>query len=154
MSDSSSDQVSGDHARTDYVRPDEVIPPPGGAPVQLRALAKDAIMLLPNLIKLLGRLSKDPRVPRRSKILMGGVLVYLASPIDLLPDAIPVVGVVDDLLLAAYVLNHVIDRAGEEVILEHWDGPQDLLQLVRSVLDATSSMVPKPIRKWIDRLSG
>lgn len=144
MNDSSSDRV----------RPDEVIPPPGDASVQLRALAKDAVLFLPNMVKLLGRLARDPRVPRRSKILMGGVIVYLASPIDLLPDAIPVVGVVDDLLLAAYVLNHVIDRAGEEVILEHWDGPQDLLQLVRSILDATSSMVPKPIRKWIDRLSG
>jgi uncharacterized membrane protein YkvA (DUF1232 family) len=139
---------------SEHVRPDEVIPPPGDASVQLRALAKDAAMFLPNMIKLLGRLVKDPRVPRRSKILMGGVIAYLVSPIDLLPDAIPVVGLADDLLLAAYVLNHVMDRAGEEVVLEHWDGPQDLLQLVRSVLDATSAMVPKPIRKWIDRLSG
>jgi uncharacterized membrane protein YkvA (DUF1232 family) len=141
-------------SNSDYVRPDEVIPPPGDASVQLRGLAKDAVMFLPNMIKLLGRLVKDPRVPRRSKILMGGVIAYLVSPVDLIPDAIPVVGVADDLLLAAYVLNHVMERAGEEIILEHWDGPQDLLQLVRSVLEATSSMVPKSIRKWIDRLSG
>lgn len=138
----------------DSVRPDEVIPPGGDATVQLRALAKDAVSFLPNVIKLLARLVKDPRVPRRSKLLLGGLLLYLASPIDLLPDAIPVVGLADDVLLAAYAVNHLIARAGEEVVLEHWDGPQDLLEMVRSVLDAASSLVPSPVKKWIDRFTG
>lgn len=136
------------------VRPDEVIPPRGDGTVQLRALAKDAVSFLPNLIKLLARLVKDPRVPRRSKLLLGALLVYLASPIDILPDAIPVVGMADDVLLAAYAVNHLIARAGEEVVLEHWDGPQDLLEMVRSVLDAASSLVPPPVKKWIDRFTG
>lgn len=138
----------------DSVRPDEVIPPRGDAGMQMRALAKDAVSFLPNLVKLLARLVKDPRVPRRSKLLLGGLLIYLASPIDLLPDAIPVVGMADDVLLAAYAVNHLIARAGEEVVLEHWDGPQDLLEVVRSVLDAASSLVPPPIKKWIDRFTG
>lgn len=138
----------------DSVRPDEVIPPNGNATIQLRALAKDAALFVPNVIKLLGRLVKDPRVPRRSKVLLGALALYLVSPIDLMPDAIPVVGMVDDVLLAAYAVNHLIARAGEEVVLEHWDGPQDLLEIVRSVLDATSSLVPPPLRKWIDRFSG
>jgi uncharacterized membrane protein YkvA (DUF1232 family) len=135
------------------LRPDEVIPP-GGKSLQLRALTKDLLEFLPNIIKLLGGLMKDPRVPRRSKMLLGAFLVYLVSPIDLVPDAIPVVGVVDDVLLAAYAVNHLIARAGEDVVLEHWDGPQDLLEMVRSVLDAAGSLVPPPVRKWIDRFSG
>lgn len=138
----------------DSLRPDEVIPPGGGKTAQLRALGKDLALLLPNIIKLLGRLVRDPRVPRRSKLLLGSLIVYLVSPIDLIPDLIPMVGIADDVLLAAFALNHLIDRAGEEVVMEHWDGPGDLLEMTRSVLAATTSMIPPPIRRWVDRLSG
>ena len=136
------------------VRPDEVIPPRGGSGVQVRQLAKDAVFMLPNLIKLLGRLLKDPRVPRRSKIVVGAVLAYVVSPIDLLPDFIPVAGALDDLFLVVFALNHLIERAGEEVVLEHWDGPQDILSMVRSVLTTITELVPVKIRKLIGRLAG
>lgn len=138
----------------DTIRPDEVISPEDGTAVQLRDLAKDVVLFLPNLIKLIGRLTKDPRVPRRSKVILGGLLLYIISPIDLVPDAIPVVGVMDELLLSAYALNHLISRAGPEVVLEHWDGPQDLLELVQTVLDTAGSLVPAPLQRWIDRLNG
>lgn len=138
----------------DSVRPDEVIPPKGAAAVQVRALVRDMALLLPNLLKLLSRLVRDPRVPRRSKLLVGGLLAYLASPIDLVPDMIPVLGMADDVLLAVYAVNHLIDKAGEEVVLEHWDGPQDLLDMVRSILEATSQLIPPPVKRWVDRLSG
>ncbi|HJR92836.1 MAG TPA: DUF1232 domain-containing protein [Acidimicrobiia bacterium] len=136
------------------LRPDEVIPPEGKPSLQLRVFTRDLVQFLPNLVKLLSRLVMDPRVPRRSKVLLVALVAYLASPIDFVPDAIPVVGMVDDVLLAAYAVNHLIARAGEDVVLEHWDGPQDLLEMVRSVLDASSSLVPPPLRKWIDRFSG
>lgn len=138
----------------DSIRPDEVISPDATASVQLRSLAKDVALFLPNLVKLIGRLVRDPRVPRRSKLILGGLLVYMISPIDFIPDAIPVAGRMDELLLSAYALNHLISRAGPEVVLEHWDGPQDLLELVRSILDTTGSLVPGPVQRWIDRLSG
>ena len=136
------------------VRPDEVILGEGGSSAQMRSLIRDVALFLPNLLKLLGRLLKDPRVPSRSKVLVGGLMVYLASPIDFVPDFIPVIGMADDVLLAVYGVKHLIDRAGEDVVLEHWDGPQDLLDLVRSVLETAGSMVPSPVRKWMDRLSG
>lgn len=120
----------------------------------MRALVKDVAYMLPNLIKLLSRLIRDPRVPRRSKVLIGGLVAYLASPIDLLPDAIPVLGMADDVLLAAYAINHLIEKAGEDVVLEHWDGPRDLLDMVRSILDTVSQMIPAPVKRWVDRLSG
>jgi len=94
------------------VRPDEVIPPDSGAGIQARQLAVDAALMLPNLIKLLGRLLKDPRVPRRSKLLLGASLAYVLSPIDLLPEFIPVAGLLDDIFLATFALNHLIERAG------------------------------------------
>lgn len=138
---------------TDRIKPDEVIPPTGSNAAQLRVLARDLALLVPNMVKLLTRLLRDPRVPRRSKLLLGGLVAYLASPIDFIPDVIPVLGLADDVLLAVYAINHLVEKAGEEVVLEHWDGPQDLLDMVRSVLDAVGQMVPRPIRKWVDRLS-
>lgn len=139
---------------SESLRPDEVIPPQGGAKLQMRELARDMALLLPNLLKLLTRLVRDPRVPRRSKLLVGGLLGYLASPVDVIPDFIPVVGMADDVLLAVYAVNHLIERAGEEVVLEHWDGPADLLEMVRSVLDTVGQLVPTSARRWVERLSG
>lgn len=137
------------------VRPDEVIPPEGGgAKLQARELVRDLAFLLPNVVKLLTRLVRDPRVPRRSKLLVGGMLAYLASPVDFVPDFIPIVGLADDMLLAVYAVNHLIDKAGEEVVLEHWDGPADLLEMVRSVLDSVGQLVPTSLRHWVERLSG
>ena len=139
---------------SDPLRPDEVITPSGGAAAQMRKLAADAVYLLPNLIKLLGRLVKDPRVPRRSKVVIGAALAYLVSPVDLIPEFVPVVGFADDILLVSYAVNHLITVAGEDVVLEHWDGPRDMLELVRSVLEVASDLVPPQLKRLIGRLSG
>jgi len=139
---------------SDPLRPDEVITPSGGASAQIRKLAADAVYLLPNLIKLLGRLVKDPRVPRRSQVVIGAALAYLVSPVDLIPEFIPVVGFADDVLLVSYAINHLITVAGEDVVLEHWDGPRDMLELVRSVLEVASDLVPPQLKRLIGRLSG
>lgn len=133
------------------LRPDEVIEP--GRSVRLRKVAADAINTVPNLIKLLGRLMKDPRVPRRTKIVLAAALGYIVSPVDVIPDFIPGIGMADDLLLLAFAVNHLVHVAGEEVVLEHWDGPRDLLELVRAVLDVASDMVPVRLRRLIARLS-
>lgn len=136
------------------VRADEVIPPAGGGSLQLRQLARDSVLMLPNLVKLLGRLIKDPRVPRRSKLVLVAALGYVMSPIDLLPEMIPIAGMIDDIFLVVFALNHLIERAGEEVVIEHWDGPQDLLEVVRSVLSTVNDLVPVKIRKLLGRLAG
>jgi uncharacterized membrane protein YkvA (DUF1232 family) len=120
----------------------------------MRKLAADAVYLLPNLIKLLGRLLRDPRVPRRSKVVIGAALAYLVSPVDLIPEFIPVIGFADDVLLVSYAVNHLIAVAGEDVVLEHWDGPRDMLELVRSVLEVASDLVPPQLKRLIGRLSG
>ena len=133
------------------LRPDEVIEP--GRSVRLRKLAADAVSTIPNLVKLLTRLLRDPRVPRRTKIVLAVALGYMVSPVDVVPDFIPGLGAVDDLLLLAFAVNHLVHVAGEEVVLEHWDGPRDLLELVRAILDVTSDMVPVRLRRLIARLS-
>jgi uncharacterized membrane protein YkvA (DUF1232 family) len=145
---------SREGAMNDSIRPDDVIPPTGKGSVQLRRLAGDAVTLLPNLLKLLGRVMKDPRVPRRTKLVVGAALAYLVSPIDLVPEFVPVAGVLDDLLIASFALNHLATVAGDEILLEHWDGPRDLLELVRSVLEMASDLVPAPVRRIFRGLTG
>jgi uncharacterized membrane protein YkvA (DUF1232 family) len=71
-----------------------------------RALAR----FVPDCVVLLTRLVRDPRVPRRSKVLVAALLPYLALPFDLIPDFIPVVGQLDDAILVAFVLRRVVRR--------------------------------------------
>lgn len=135
------------------VRPDEVLPPDGKS-IQTRDLVKDAVLMMPNIVKLVGRLLKDPRVPRRAKITLGLAVAYVMSPIDLIPEVIPVVGWADDVILMMFAIDSLIDRAGSEIVEEHWDGPGDLLGLVRDVVAISRNIVPKRLGQIIDRLSG
>ncbi len=135
------------------VRPDEVVPP-GGNAVQGRKMIQDTILIVPNLVKLVGRLLADPRVPRRSKIALGAAAAYVASPIDLIPDIVPVVGWADDILFLLLAIDGLITRSGPEIVEEHWDGPVDLLKLIEDVLSLARGLVPTKIRGIFDRLNG
>jgi uncharacterized membrane protein YkvA (DUF1232 family) len=135
------------------IRPDEVLPPEGRS-LQTRQLVTDAVWMMPNIIKLISRLLRDPRVPRRAKISLGLSLAYVISPIDIIPEVIPVVGWADDVIIVMFAIDSLIERAGEEVIAEHWDGPGDLLSLVRDVVGLSRNFVPKRISQILDRING
>jgi uncharacterized membrane protein YkvA (DUF1232 family) len=117
-------------------------------------LVMDTASMLPHMAKLMIRLLRDPRVPRRTKLVVGAAVAYVISPIDLIPDFIPVIGLADDILLMTFAINHMVEVAGEEVVLEHWDGSRDLLELIRSILEIASDLVPVRVRKVFARLSG
>jgi uncharacterized membrane protein YkvA (DUF1232 family) len=85
---------------------------------------------VPDCVVLCARLLRDPRVPRRRRALLVGLGAYLAMPIDLIPDFIPVAGQLDDAILVALVLRGVVRGAGTEVVAEHWPGPSQSLQAV------------------------
>lgn len=136
------------------IRPDELIPPDGGPSMQARLMARDAVLMLPNLVKLVGRLLKDPRVPRRSKVALGLAAVYVASPIDLVPEFIPVIGWADDVLFMLFAIDSLIERSGPEIVAEHWDGPGDLLAMIREVTGVARSVIPKRLSQALDRISG
>jgi uncharacterized membrane protein YkvA (DUF1232 family) len=90
--------------------------------------AKQLARLLPDLATLLRGLLRDPRVPRSSKILVGFAIVWVVSPIDLLPEFLPVIGPLDDVIVVALVLRHVVKRAGPEVVRDHWRGDPAMLE--------------------------
>lgn len=114
---------------------------------QARGFLKSALMLIPNFLKLLYRLFKDPRVPLAEKALVIGTIVYVVSPLDFIPDLIPFVGQVDDLYLVALVILRLLRRSSDEAIYEHWDGTGDLVGLLDKIEKASRYVLPKKIRE-------
>jgi uncharacterized membrane protein YkvA (DUF1232 family) len=110
---------------------------------------KSAVKLLrelPNFLKLLVRLLKDMRVPKLDRMLFGGVIAYVLLPIDLLPDFLGFMGMVDDLYLIGLALNRLFARAGANILIEHWDGnPRALGYLIEAVEDM-GALLPSKIR--------
>ena len=94
------------------------------------AAARELATLVPNLARLFRDLIRDPRVPRGSKVLLVIAAAWVASPIDLIPEFIPVLGPLDDAVVAAIVLRHVLRRAGREVVVEHWRGDPATLERI------------------------
>lgn len=88
-------------------------------------MLKEALRLLPDLLRLLRRLAADRQLPRSARIQLGLLMAYLASPIDLVPDFIPVLGYADDAIIVAAVLRSVVRRTGLDVVRSHWPGTAD-----------------------------
>jgi uncharacterized membrane protein YkvA (DUF1232 family) len=101
-----------------FVRPDEL-------------RIRDALRLLPDLVRLLRRLAGDRTLPRGVRIRLWLLLAYLALPFDLVPDFIPVIGYADDAVIVAFALRSVTRRAGPVALDRHWPGSPDGLEAVR-----------------------
>lgn len=123
-------------------------------PVPMRSrqeILREAVLLVPNLAKLLYRLLKDKRVPRKRRLAMTLVGAYVASPIDLVPDFVPVLGSIDDLLVLAFAVDYLIKASPPEVVEENWDGTEDGLELVRGIAAWGVEMLPDRLRRLVDR---
>jgi uncharacterized membrane protein YkvA (DUF1232 family) len=94
--------------------------------VEARALAR----FVPDCLVLFKRLLAEPVVPRRWRGLLVGVVAYLAFPLDLIPDFIPVIGYVDDAVVVALALRGILRAAGPEAVARHWPGPSRTLATV------------------------
>ncbi|QIK67841.1 DUF1232 domain-containing protein [Nocardioides sp. HDW12B] len=93
---------------------------------------REVLRLVPDVVRLLRRLSTDPDVPRGVRVRLVLLLGYLLMPLDLVPDVIPVVGYADDAVVVALALRSVVRAAGPEVLDRHWPGtPQGLTALKR-----------------------
>ena len=118
--------------------------------MRFRAL-RELVLLLPQLAGLVARLAGDSRVPGRVKAILGVVAVYLASPIDLIPDFIPVVGYLDDVVLVAIVLDGLLNHVDREILLEHWPGDPASLERTAAVAARVAAWVPA---RWKARVFG
>ena len=93
-------------------------------------LLQQALRLLPDLLRLLRRLASDRSLPRGVRVRLWLLLAYLAIPIDVIPDFIPVLGYADDAIIVTAVLRWVVRRAGLEALHRHWPGTDDGLAAV------------------------
>jgi len=90
-------------------------------------LARDLAAFLPSCVTLLRRLRGDPRVPRSAKIALAIAALWVISPIDLIPEFLPVIGPLDDVVIVALALRYAGRRVPESVLLEAWPGDPRLL---------------------------
>ena len=99
-----------------------------------RTDARAVAGFVPDCVVLCRRLLADRRVPRRHRALLAGLVAYLASPLDLIPDFIPVLGYLDDALIAVLALRTVRGGIARSVVRQHWPGPPQSLRVVERVV--------------------
>lgn len=121
--------------------------PGGGTGNREGASLMSMVRDVPAFLKLLGRLARDPRVSAVDKAIVAATVVYLVSPVDLIPDwVVPVVGQVEDLALLALALSRLVNNAGIGVLLDHWDGDPASLEAALDALHGATALLPGPLR--------
>jgi len=97
-------------------------------------VAKEAVRLLPDLVRLVKRLATDGAVPLRARAAVWAAIAYVAFPLDVVPDVVPLVGFTDDVLVVVLALRSVVRHSGASVLAERWPGSDDGLLVLWRVL--------------------
>lgn len=147
--------VLDDHDGVDASRPPQRLRrggrDPGRGGMSRETLA-GIVRDVPSFVKLFARLARDPRVSTMDKALVAAVLVYLVSPVDLIPDwVVPVVGQLEDVYLLALALSRLVNNAGVDVLLDHWEGSPGSLEAALGALDRAGSVLPGPIQALLGK---
>jgi uncharacterized membrane protein YkvA (DUF1232 family) len=93
-----------------------------------RGVLRDLAGFLPACVTTARRLWRDPRVPRRAKLAVGFAGLWALSPIDLIPEFLPVIGPLDDVVVAALALRYAARQVPREVLLEAWPGNPEMIE--------------------------
>lgn len=116
---------------------------------ELKERLRSFVMFLPNLVRLLGRLLKDSRVPTAEKALFAAAIVYVVSPLDFIPDVFPFIGQVDDLYVVALVILRLINRTDDTVVRQLWPGGGDIVTLADSIANIAPKFLPRRVSRVI-----
>ncbi len=114
---------------------------------ELKGRMKNFLMFLPNMVRLLGNLLVDNRVPIAEKALFAAAVVYAISPIDFIPDVFPFIGQVDDIYLIALTLLRLLNYSDENIIREHWKGGGDIVALTSSIASIAPKLLPQRVSR-------
>jgi uncharacterized membrane protein YkvA (DUF1232 family) len=105
---------------------------------------REYLLVVPDIFHLLVKLVQDPDVPQAKKLKLVAAIAYFISPIDFLPEAfLGPVGYLDDLGLAAYVLNDLLNTIDPQIIKRNWVGDVDILYLVKKILINIDNIIGK-----------
>ena len=104
---------------------------------------------LPDIARLIARLVGDPVLPRAAKIALAAAAIYLVSPFDLIPDFIPFVGYLDDALLAAVLVDGIVNYVDRGLVLKYWPGTPESLDRVARVARILAAWVPQRIKNRV-----
>ena len=107
------------------------------------------IMLLPDLFYLLCKLMMDKDVPRKSKRIVAIAVAYMVSPINLVPNLIPGLGLLDDVAVCIYALNKIIANTDIEVLNRHWYGTGKLLNTINDFISKADDLIGSGLLKKI-----
>jgi uncharacterized membrane protein YkvA (DUF1232 family) len=110
---------------------------------------KQLLKALPNLIRLIAKLVADPMLPRAAKIALAAAMVYLASPLDLIPDVIPFLGYLDDLLLASVLVDGLLNYVDRGLVLKYWPGTPESLERIARAARILAVWVPSRLKARI-----
>ncbi len=109
------------------------------------------VVMIPDIIALFMRLYKDKRVVKEVKFNISIALGYLLFPLDILPDALPIIGKIDDLAVTFFILQKVLCDIPEEIILDNWEGQSNIIEVSREAMTLLNDKFgAKEIRKMVD----
>lgn len=102
---------------------------------------------VPDLVRLIGGLVRDPRLPRPVKLSLAAAVVYLLSPVDLVPDFIPFLGYLDDVAIAAMVVDGIVNHVDRALLLRYWPASPQSLEQVARVARLLAMWVPRRLKR-------
>jgi uncharacterized membrane protein YkvA (DUF1232 family) len=104
----------------------------------------ESLRLMPDLLRLVARLARDPTLPENVRVRLGLLLAYLAFPLDLIPDFVPLLGYADDVIAVLWALRGVIRAVGEEPIRRKWPGTRTGCEALLSLAKAKKRETSPP----------
>ena len=107
------------------------------------------VLALPDFFILLCRLAVDKRVKTSQKVLLGGIIAYVVSPIDIIPDFIPFIGYADDLVLVVFGLNIIMNDLDNQILLDNWSGQQDVMDFMRKITISAENILNRNVLRKI-----
>jgi uncharacterized membrane protein YkvA (DUF1232 family) len=113
---------------------------------KMKSKMRELLLFVPNLLRLLFALLKDPRVSSADKAIIAGVIMYVIVPLDVIPDFIPFIGQIDDSYLLAIGFLRLLNRAEYKVIMDHWRGEVDIKELVTNISKVAEYFLPKRVK--------
>ncbi|MCI0415792.1 DUF1232 domain-containing protein [bacterium] len=106
------------------------------------------------IINFVRDLAEDDRIPLQNRIVLGGLLVYLLTPFDIVPDFIPILGWLDDAFVTLLILDYVFNSTDSDLILEHYPWSKNSFQKMQVYVDRLSWLVPSRVKRILFRQAG